>query len=424
MTLARRWQTLLALVILLFCAWRYYQNTVAIQVPGLIDTPSDFQPYYWAAQHITHGESPYLAEGYIYPPLLAFLVTPLTALDYVTARRVWFALSQLFLIAAAVLLWRSIGRDWPAACWIALVWALGGSAEEGLGLGQVGALLTLLLVCAIASRHRRQALSVGLAFALKLFPGILGIAVLLRRDRRTVSWMVAAGAAGVLLPWAVVAGFLKGPAGAATSNAWMGTPATLSWSLPSVVLRVLDPPRRPSALPHDWEAGTDLGHFQLPARSRMAALATSMVTLGMGLFVMLRAVRWRLTEEQLPWAMGALVALVLAASPVGWTHYQVLQYPGVALLLSAAWRQRQWLRLGVSLVPAGLLYPIPVAILTRYYFRYHAWTAYSPVTLYIWTSVTPLASLCLFAMFVKMAVHAALKTSTCAEAALAKPSRL
>jgi hypothetical protein len=167
-----------------------------------------------------------------------------------------------------------------------------------------------------------------------------------------------------------------------------------------VVLRLLDPPHRPYPLPHDWEAGTDLEHFQMPLSSRIAALATSMLTLSVGLFAMCRAFRWRLTDEQVPWAMSALVALALAASPVGWTHYQVLQYPGVALLLAYLWRRRQWLQLSLALLLAGLLYPIPVAILGRYYDRYHAWTAYSPATLYVWTSVTPLASLCLVAMFV------------------------
>src|ERR1019366_5374573 len=136
-------RAILALCIVLLCAGRYYRKTIALLVPGLVDSPSDFKPYYQAARHIVHGESPFLADGYIYPPLLAFLITPLAPLDYVTARRAWFAISQLFLIGSAFLLWRSFGRDWALACWIAFVWAWGGSAAEGLALGQVGPLLTL-----------------------------------------------------------------------------------------------------------------------------------------------------------------------------------------------------------------------------------------------------------------------------------------
>jgi hypothetical protein len=51
------------------------------------------------------------------------------------------------------------------------------------------------------------------------------------------------------------------------------------------------------------------------------------------------------------------------------------------------------------LVLAGLLYPIPAQILWAYYLRYNAWTAHSLVTIYLWTSVPPLASLTLFRKF-------------------------
>jgi hypothetical protein len=43
-----------------------------------------------------------------------------------------------------------------------------------------------------------------------------------------------------------------------------------------------------------------------------------------------------------------------------------------------------------------MLYPVPVAVLRGYFLQYGGWTAASPATLYIWTSVTPLAALVLF----------------------------
>ena len=72
-------------------------------------------------------------------------------------------------------------------------------------------------------------------------------------------------------------------------------------------------------------------------------------------------------------------------------------------MLSHTWRRRKWAQLTVALALAGLLYPIPVDILRDYYYRYHAWTAHSLSTLYIWTSVTPFASLGMFALFLKQA---------------------
>ena len=64
--------------------------------------------------------------------------------------------------------------------------------------------------------------------------------------------------------------------------------------------------------------------------------------------------------------MAALVALALAASPVCWTHYQVLQYPGVAFLLCYASRTGRWGLLAAAFTCGALLYPLPVAVLTDY----------------------------------------------------------
>jgi hypothetical protein len=50
-----------------------------------------------------------------------------------------------------------------------------------------------------------------------------------------------------------------------------------------------------------------------------------------------------------------------------------------------------------------------VEILRAYYLRYQAWTANSPATLYFWTSVTPLASLAMFALFLREAAMARCK---------------
>jgi hypothetical protein len=117
--------------------------------------------------------------------------------------------------------------------------------------------------------------------------------------------------------------------------------------------------------------------------------------------VLLRSTGFRLREEQVPWAMSALVVLALVASPVAWTHYQVLQYPGVALLLIDAWRQRQWVQLIAVLALAALIYPLPIHVMDAFHQAYH--DGNSLTSLYIWTSVPPPASLGLFAMFVRRA---------------------
>jgi uncharacterized membrane protein YhfC len=96
-----------------------------------------------------------------------------------------------------------------------------------------------------------------------------------------------------------------------------------------------------------------------------------------------------------------LISLSVAASPIAWSHYQILQYPGLALLLCHAVRRRKWL-LGAYTVGLGaLLYRIPGDVLFDYHARYSGWSAASPATIYIWTSVTPVAALLLFGVLLR-----------------------
>jgi len=393
----RKWAPLL---FLLACTAWYLRETVVLQVPGLNTSPSDFQWYHRAAHEILRGNSPYVSTGYIYPPLLALLLTPLGALDYVTARWLWFGLSQAFLAAAAWLTWRASGRDWAAACWVALVWAVGGAAAESLGLGQVGPLLTLALVVAYTQAGGSQAAAVGLGSAVKFIPGVVGIALALARRWRSLAAMLGSALAFLTIPWMAMVAFLSGPNLPAGTDTWNGTAAVLSWSVPSVVLRILDPPRRGIALPLNWLANS-LPDIHLTDAHRWVSLGVALAVFAAGVAALAVAARGKLSCRQVPWAMAALVALGLAASPVCWTHYQVMQYPGMALLLAHAWRRGLWNTLAAALACGACLYPLPVAILRGYYQRYGAWTAASPATLYIWTSVTPLACLVLFWLFVR-----------------------
>src|ERR1035438_6581308 len=150
-----------AILFCLLCATWYIHETVSTVIPEL-PRPSDFSLYYQAAQNVLAGHSPFVTQGYIYPPLLACLLTPLAALSYVGARWVWFLFSQACMLAAAWLLWKSMVRDgmcgWAAACSIAFVWATGGAGVESLALGQLGPLLVLVLATAYSEKRGHYSL--------------------------------------------------------------------------------------------------------------------------------------------------------------------------------------------------------------------------------------------------------------------------
>lgn len=379
------------------CAAWYSRVTVAEVIPSL-KQPSDFSMYYQAAGNVAAGKSPFVTEGYIYPPLLAELLAPLKAVSYETARWIWFLFSQACLLGAAWLTWRALDADWIAACIVALVWAAGGAATESLALGQPGPVLTLLLAIAYWQRGWRRAGAAGIGLAVKLIPGVVGVAFLLRREWRTLGIFAGVSAALLAAPWLVVACCLDGPKAPEGSATWTGTPAVLSWSLPSVALRAMGPrPEQGGPLPSAWESGNDLPHLNLPASQRWISIGVAAAVLLIGCGVLARV---RPSEKAIPLAMAALVALALAASPVCWTHYQILQYPGVALLLGHAARGQRWGLLAAVLTLGALLYPLPVGVLADYYVKYGKWTE-SLATFYFWDSIAPFASLGLFGLLVR-----------------------
>ncbi len=379
-----------------FCAACYIYANVLAPMPGLA-SPSDFTHYYLAGGAILHLKSPFDDPEFLYPPLVAFLFAPFALLSYVAARWAWFLTSQACLIAAAVILWHSLKRNWTAALCIALTWGLTSAGSETLALGQITPLLVLLLAIAYSTAGAAQGVSVATGFSLKYIPGSLAIALLLRRDLRAVAAFVFTAVVLVSIPWIAIAAFFSGARAPVSGNYWMGTPAILSWSIPSAVLRALDPPATPDRVPHDWEFGNTGANLHLSAKRRAVSLTISAATFAGGVLALTLACRGRLRAEQMSWALAGLTSLSLAASPVCWTHYQLLQYPGLALLLANAVQQRRWRSAAGVVVCGALLYAVPVLVLTNYYRAHAGWSAASPFTLYFWTSVAPLASLAVFA---------------------------
>ena len=62
-------------------------------------------------------------------------------------------------------------------------------------------------------------------------------------------------------------------------------------------------------------------------------------------------------------AGAALVTLALVSSPVGWYHYQVMQYPSVALLAGFALQKQLWRLVAAVLVCGAFIFPVPAAVL-------------------------------------------------------------
>jgi len=383
---------------LLFCLAWYVDRTFLSHVAGL-SAFSDFSFYYRAGQAILSGQTPYIDPAFMYPPILGFLSAPLALTDYLTARWIWLLLSHACLAGSAWLVW---SRGAVPAWIIAPVWAFGGAASESLALGQAGSMLTLALTLTYLSPRCRGA-AAGFGFALKYIPGVSLLWFVWNREWRTLAAFTATAALLMAIPWAALALAFTGPLSTTSSDYLMGTPALLSWSVPATLLRTLDFPQTGDALPHDWEFGNVTTNLHLSSGSRWAAtgLSAALLLLGSALFLF-AVTRRKLTDT--PILLAGLISLGLAASPVSWSHYQMLQYPGVALLLASAWRSRQWKIVCGGVACFALCYPIPVEFLYQHYIASGGWGKASAATVYCWTSIPPLASLGLFGLFLVQAM--------------------
>ena len=238
-----------------FCIGWYFYKTFVEERPW--GNQSDFTWYYMAAREILRGRSPFAAGGYIYPPLLAFLLTPVAEVPYPAAQWIWHTISFASLSLAGYLIWRHLGGNWSAFLSVAVVWAFGGAAEDSLGLGQVGCLLTLLITIAYTRTDWLRSWSIGLGVAIKIIPGVLVIVLLLQRQWRSLAIAGATALVLTVLPWAAVSAFFAGPKAPARSDYLAGTPDALSWSAPSIALRIYDRPDRQGNLPRTWSSSHD-----------------------------------------------------------------------------------------------------------------------------------------------------------------------
>jgi alpha-1,2-mannosyltransferase len=176
--------------------------------------PFDLRVFVRAGDDVLAGRSPYVEPGtiagpadapYAYPPVLALLVSPLSALPehvhdaYVPG--VLFSLVLVFATVGALLL---LGvRDWR--CYpVALLYPV---TIETVEYGAIGPVLLLLVALLWRFRDRRWICggAAGGAFVLKLFLWPLLVWLLVTRRVRAATVAVAFAAGLAVLSWAVIA---------------------------------------------------------------------------------------------------------------------------------------------------------------------------------------------------------------------------
>ena len=181
--------------------------------------PVDFSIFVRAARYAADGRSPYLvttpSPGYVYTPLLAILLAPLSHLSSLTVLRVWTiaSLASVGLAAGFMTRVESEGlRSWQRPLIFGLcansalaLWPV----TLGLVLGQADLLVLSLLCVAVLAKRRDNARAhgalLGMAGLMKVWP-VLGLVCLFgRRVKDRKRTLVPLAAVSLLAPLSALA---------------------------------------------------------------------------------------------------------------------------------------------------------------------------------------------------------------------------
>jgi alpha-1,2-mannosyltransferase len=290
---------------------------------GGLEVPFDFAIFLNAAEDVRSGDSPYVdpetvsedaPAPYVYPPLLAILLIPATAIpDDVGGSSPVGVLVSLLLVACVVgaLLVLDV-RDWR--CYpVALLYP---PTLENIEYGAVGPVLALLVALAWRYRDRVVAASAALGGAVVLKVFLWPLLVWLAATRR---WAAALGAAAVALglalsSWAVIAfrglgdypELLRRLTDVEAENSYSAFAVLVALGLPATLARVLVVVAAAALLLLAWRVARGSGHNgEGDRRAFVLALAAGFVL-----------------------------------TPILWLHYLVLLVVPIALArprLSALW---------------------------------------------------------------------------------------
>ena len=289
-----------------------------------LQVPFDFAIFMQAGEAVRDGASPYVGADavitedqpapYVYPPLLAIAVAPLTFLpEKVAGSSTPGVLFTLVLIACVIGTMVALGvSDWR--CYpVALLYS---PTLENVEYGAIGPILALLV--ALGWRHRDRAVgagvSIGVAVVLKVFLWPLVVWLAATRRWRAAVVAVAAGVGLALVSWVAIGfrGLLDYPS---LLRRLSDLEAESSYSA-FATLRALDVP-------------------ELAARSVVVAVAAALLVLA-----------WRAARASDDGAEADRRSLTLALAaglvltPILWLHYLVLLIVPIALArprLSALW---------------------------------------------------------------------------------------
>lgn len=362
-----------------------YVIGVTVIVVGRAESSSDFRDFWTTALHYRQtGEIDASLGVHNYLPVFTILMTPWSLLPLRVAI-VLFTWLSLTLFAATTVLVEELlyGQRTlrPRPATLVTISLLLPYVHSCAVLGQLGLILAFLLTATLAALRRgrtvRAGTLLGLGLTIKILPGLLlAYCVLRRKYLAAATGAVVAGVLCFGLPTAIL-GIDRTLAlhrefyaravqsGGAAATLLADQPLKSSYhnsALPMVLRRLLSP------VDPDFGAGQSaaINFVNLPRRWIAGVYAVfALALLGATVWRTIRLPDKVILKDGSPvpeYAVyGAWCALLLLLSPLVWTHYLVLLYWPVALLVA---RIDQRLRTGrAAALLAGALWIIGVLLL-------------------------------------------------------------
>ncbi|WP_143466856.1 glycosyltransferase 87 family protein [Lentzea kentuckyensis] len=292
--------------------------------------------------HTAAGE---LKLPFMYPPIAAVALSPLTFLPRGLAIGAWWLVSLLALVTVVYVVVKAIAKRWPdldvklTAAAVLPFATLLGPVREDLTFGQVNLVLMALvcLDCLVDSPRWPRGLLVGIAAAIKVLPAVFVLFFLLRKDVRAA--LVAAGTAIVLTGL----GLLLAPGNSIAY--WTGVGFDTSrttdlvgglWWAPNQSLHGL------------------LGRFHWLPIHTAVVYAVSAVVVVVAVLAMRKALRRAEHGLLIALSLNALIALLV--SPIAWTYHWVWVLPALLVLVSEAIARRDVVLGGAAGLVAGVFF--------------------------------------------------------------------
>lgn len=267
----------------------------------------DFTVYYYSAQNILHGMNPYIAHPpakdiFLYPPFALFIFLPFSLCSISIAGKVFTVFSLVCLFLSFLILYKIHNIQFLSKTGLLLMGLtfLSFPVRFTLGMGQINFLILVLIVYFLYYLQHKEKMKssifLGLTYAIKLFPFLLLVYLMIKKEWKVifgtvmVLFITLLLSLGIVSPQVLLHYLLQLPS---LSNSW------------------------PTAYYNQAISGF-ISHIGISKGSEVIRLILSGILLLVSFFALFKKKKKQTTNDL---SIGYIVTLSLLINPFSWQHH-------------------------------------------------------------------------------------------------------